>query len=390
MTDGRVVQGVVVAMAGLLGCPGCFLRTETITIGRLGSVEIEAIFEGSPKDFETLDAIPKSDGKWAMVRSVQLEDGKEKQTLKGSRRFEPGELLPASFAGSSYPDADLALDFPTTLRVEDRADGRYFIFHRRYAPRPWAFIEHWKSVYFDDDVKAISDKPVTELTGDQRRTIIQAFASVEANKQLEYAAVALAEVLPAVRLEDRLAARQALLSVYRKYDFLAGDQTAVGFAESLLAPVDESTDGPGDHLDQLMALCDGSAAPDECYDVQANRLFDEAYATYVDTLRAAARLSLGEIERFARAYERAATRHAITDQLGGHQFQIIVSMPGTIVAHNADGLEKGKGDHVGETAAVWRFDGTAFRDRVHELVVVSRVELGEIDGQRESKNVRDR
>ena len=71
---------------------------------------------------------------------------------------------------------------------------------------------------------------------------------------------------------------------------------------------------------------------------------------------------------FNKAYERAKLSHAITEQVGGHLFQVEVEMPGRIVAHNADKVDSDNGP------AVWEFSGEAFRDRPWEIMITSRVQ----------------
>ena len=47
-------------------------------------------------------------------------------------------------------------------------------------------------------------------------------------------------------------------------------------------------------------------------------------------------------------------------------------MPGEVVAHNAD--EMARAESADSFEVRWEFGGGAYRDRQHELVVVSRVQ----------------
>ena len=369
----RLVPLVAAVLTGLAVCTGCFLRTETITIGRDGAVTMEVKFEGSAEEHETFDALPTRQSGWEVLESFRMEEGEKKYTVESSRRFGPDEELPSGYAAAADPDADLVLEFPTSVRVEERRDGRYFFFRRVYAPRKWAYIQHWQDVFFDSDMKRLGEKPVEELTREQRRKIIQAFGSVEAHKQLEFARAALAEIHLNVPIEHRLMARESLLHVYRGCGFLAGDHSAKGSGEELLAPVGPSADGTSDYLDRLIERCDSQDDVGDCYDTEATRLLDEARGAFVLSLRDEARLGGVGLAHFTEAYQRAERYHAITEQVGAHQFEITVSVPGTIIAHNADEIEAGADEGAGQSAATWRFDGSAFRDRPHELVVVSRL-----------------
>ncbi|MCH7995995.1 MAG: hypothetical protein IIB57_16330 [Planctomycetes bacterium] len=74
---------------------------------------------------------------------------------------------------------------------------------------------------------------------------------------------------------------------------------------------------------------------------------------------------------FERCLERSKTQYAITEQVGGHAFEIIVELPGSVIAHNGDSIEY---DKTRDTSLVkWEFDGGAFRDRPHSLAAVSRI-----------------
>ena len=91
-----------------------------------------------------------------------------------------------------------------------------------------------------------------------------------------------------------------------------------------------------------------------------------------------------QITAFAAAYARAERYYQITDQLGGHQFEIQVKMPGTIIAHNL--LEIGDDEievYEDENASgvIFNFDGKLFRDQPYELIVVSRLDDGADTGK---------
>jgi len=232
------------------------------------------------------------------------------------------------------------------LTIQDRADGRYFYFRRTYTPRRWAYVQYWHDSIIDDDIKKLGDKPVEELTRDDRLKIVRALAGIEASTQLEFAKEALAECEPELPPEYGLLARQALLSIYEeKYDHF---RTVLDLCEDL-------TD------DQQEA----------CYEREADRILAEGYDAYIQSLSDS---GLGQDQRdaFHRSYQRAKRFHQITNELGAHGFEIEVEMPGNIVAHNG---EKVREEEDGKVAYVtWTFDGKAFRDRPVEMIVISRVD----------------
>ena len=141
-------------------------------------------------------------------------------------------------AKENDPEADLYLDFPTTLTIQDRADGRYFYLRRTYTSRRWAFVQYWHDSLIDDDIKKLGDKPVEELSRDDRLKIVRAFAGIEAHTQLEFAKEALADCEPELPSEYGLLARQALLSVYEeKYDHF---RTVLDLCEDLTDDAQET------------------------------------------------------------------------------------------------------------------------------------------------------
>ena len=77
---------------------------------------------------------------------------------------------------------------------------------------------------------------------------------------------------------------------------------------------------------------------------------------------------------FDSATDRAWKRHDLTGQLAGHMFEITVRMPGELVAHNSYRVD----DTGAFVEAVWEFDGRAFRDRSHELILITRESLDDV------------
>ncbi len=379
------------ASLAVLICPACVLREEKITISRSGAALIELEITGTEAELSGGDAMPSLESGWEVELRIKKENDKEELVLTTSRRIAPGEAMPRSLADPDDPDADLYLEFPTEVRVERRADGTYYYFHREYTPRRWAFVQYWHDVVMDDDVKKLGETPLGELNRDDQRKVIQAFATAEAHRQVELAGEALAECGVNVPVEAALQARLALLGVYNSYDLLTEDDSAVTFGEALLAPVGEANAADdGDALDRLIDGCEGLSDDrrDACYDETAAGLFDEARSAYTDSLRDGGHVTRVELAAFSRSHDRARRRYEITDTLAGHHFWTMAIMPGTIIAHNANELEHR--ESTGQTGALWEFDGRAFRDRTHELWAVSRVGFDEVDPTRSPKNDDDR
>lgn len=342
-TKAMTLAGLVASCA----CSGCVEREETVTVGVNGAVTIELQIKGSEEEITQGDALPSAASGWT-VDSSREED---KEVLETKRLFGPGEDLPHTFASPDDPDADLYLEFPTTVRVEHRADAVYYYFQRTYDPRRWAYLDRWKELLFDSEFETLSEKPVEELTLEEQCTIAEAFAGMEAFKQLEFAQAALAESHPDMPVEYGLIARRALINVYME---------------------DEQEDA----IKRVIRSC--SDLPDEergdCFDEAANRLLDQAYSAYVSKLQEIAGFTLHDITVFEDGYRRAERYYAVTEQLGGHNFDIRVTLPGTIIAHSALDNDVDVDEDANMSTVEFEFDGRWFRDNAHELVVVSRLD----------------
>lgn len=361
MTRNRAIIFAAPALLGLTALAGCVLREEKIQIAKDGSAVVELEISGTPAELANADALPSAKSGWAVQQRIEQDKDEEKLFLTTERSFAPGETWPSTFAAPSDPDGDLSLAFPTELRVEDRPDGVYYFFHRVYTPRNWAYVQYWQDVFFDEEVQKLGEKPVEELTREERRSIIQAFASFEAFKQAEFARTALAECAPDLSMTDRLAARQALLDVYKNYGLLA---------RSLRLNIFDKEDEP---VYAIMDRCSFSTeqARDACYDAEASRLLKEAHSAVTAKLRGDLGFKPGQVARYERAFDRARRRYEITNQLGGQHFEVTVELPGEVIAHDGDDASFDEAE--GMSGVVWRFEGNAFRDRTHELTVVSRV-----------------
>ena len=302
-------------------------------------------YEGSPEDFDTADALPGVHSGWATKTETVKDGDNDKQVLSAERTFAPGSELPHSYAGGDDPHADSCLEFPTTVTVVEEPDATYYYFRRVYPPRRWSYVEYWKDVIFDDEVKKLADKPAEELTKEDRLKLAQAFAAAEAYQQTEFGHTALKACAPDLDPAHWLMARRALLSCYQE----------------------------GDRVEAVVEQCEalGENERDACFADQSERLLADARTAMLESLRQDAEFHPFQIAAFERAYDRAVTDHAITDEVGGHAFVVTVEMPGTIIAHNSD--EEAFG--MGAKPIEWKFDGRAFSRSIAR--VDGRVEGGE-------------
>lgn len=326
---------------------GCVKRKETIVVKPEGAVTVTIEYEGDKGDFDKGDAMPSPASGWKVDRNVKSEarpngEKKDEVTLTGERTFKPGEELPGSYAAPDDPSAALYLKFPTTLTRERRKDGEYLHFRRVYTPRDWAYVQFWADAHIDDNMKKLGEKKPEELTHEERVQLLKAFAGVEAYKQIELAQRALKESDPSLKPDHWLLARAALMKVYE--ESVDWDEMAKRY---------ESTP----QEDQ-----------DEQFERESQRISGEAHQAFVGSLKRDAGYDAERIAKYGAASDRIKKFYEITNDLGGHVFQIHVQMPGTIVAHNGDKMDD-------DGTVEWEFDGKAFRDRAYELMVTSRLPL---------------
>jgi len=333
-------------MPVLLGAlaAGCVERKERIAVAADGTVTIELEYKGDANDLNGPDAMPSAKSGWSVERSFEKKkknDGKEQeeQTWTAKRSFSPGQDLPSTFAAKDDPQADLALSFPTSVRLERRKDGTYVHFRRVYQPRKWAYVNVWQEEIMDEKIKKLAEKPAEEMDRSERLELLQAFGKLEAFKQIEFVRAALNESDPGLAQDHWLKVREAALSIYRDYDY-----------DSLVG-----------RLEQV-----SKEEHDERIEAESKRLLERAEAAVLGTLRRSADYNDENIAKYEMALGRARKLFAITDQHNGHLFHISVNMPGEIVGHNADKLED-------DDTAVWEFGGNAFQDRAHELLITSRI-----------------
>jgi len=325
--------------------PGCLVRKEKIKVARDGAVAWHVEYTGKTADFNTADALPSQSGGWDEFAIEAEKEGTkdEKKELKAQRTFAPTEPLPRNFAAVDDPDADLYLDFPTDVTMEQVAGDTMYRFRRSYTPRAWQYTEYWQDRFFDEDVKKLLDKPTEELTDRERRTIIEALTAVEVYRMVELAKDALQECAPDLDTVPRLQARQAALDVLESHE---------DFASHVIARCADLPDEPRA----------------ECFEREIDALLGAARQAFRASLERDAGFNLMALQIFDRALERAEKRYRVTNQLGGHAFEIQAELPGTIVAHNGNKILEDK-DSVTVT---WEFSGEAFRDRKQEVIAVSR------------------
>ncbi len=322
----------------VLGLVGCLERTETITVEPDGTVLIEAVFKTDQEgELYEGDAIPSDAGGWLVEVQEVEQDGERRFHLTAAGVFGPLFKLPANYAVPGDPDTALYLQFPTTVEIEDRADGVYYHFHRTYPARPWAHIEALREVLLDGPTRKLKDKDKDDYTPADWKLIARSYTDFEAAKLLTFARGAYLETTPDVPQDAWL----DVLGAFRK---MQGELDLDVIAEVM--QIDDE-----DEREEAIAL-------------EVKAWEEKSFKTLDASLRDFCGYGGARMKDFMRRYQSRLKDYDVTSGLGDDAFVITVVMPGAIVGSNAD--------ETSPDRATWKFSGRRFRDRRVELMVTSR------------------
>lgn len=333
----------LVGLVTLVGVLGCLERKETIRVHRDGAIDLEIEYSGAPADFAGADAMPSETTGWRVQDQVWKENDRDRQRRRGKMRLPAGAPLPESFAVEGEPLADAALRFPTQVTVERRADGTYYHFRRVYDMRESARYAIHRELLEDENsrLKELMEQDSAEYSPQDHRELLTFALHIEAAKMLEFVRGGCEAVGDAWPQDFGLRLASAVKDVFDKAD--------VEWAVELLqqpqsAERDAELEGLGNEV-----VAEAHAALD---------------ATFVEL-----RVPRAQVELFRRGFELEKLRHAVTENVRDHIWEIRVELPGEIVAHN--------GEHDDDTGAVeWKFQGKVLMDREHVLMATSRVPRG--------------
>jgi len=378
------LSGIIVA-TNVVAISGCVERKETIRIWPSGAVSMALEYTADPGDFDTPVAFPSAKSGWSVDRRSEFDnEGKEKVILTASRQFAPREALPSNFAAKGDRDASLYLQFPTTIRVEQREDGTFMHFKRVYQPRTWAQVEYWRDRLIGDDIKKLGDKQLADLSIEEKARIVRALATFELFKHMELAKSAIEKLGDRIPQDTWLRTRMILTGQYKDMDWEAfvaqfeadASKGTAGAADESGASADssktaKSNDASGEGTkDGADEAAEDHAERVARYDAAAKNLLRETMQVAVAELRTTANLDKSQMDMLHTEFMRAQKAYDITDALGAHSFQIKVIMPGKVVGHNGDKID---GDDGG---IIWEFDGEGFRDRSFELAATVKLAGG--------------
>jgi len=320
---------------------GCLERTETITVEPDGTVYIEAVFRTDHEgELYEGDAIPSEAGGWLVDLEEVDERGKRRFHLTAAGEFGPQFELPENYAVPGDPDAQLYLQFPTTVEIEDRPDGVYYHFHRTYPARAWAHIEALREVLVEEPTKKLKDKNQDDFTPADWKLIARSYTDFEAAKLLTFARSVYLQTTPD-------APQDAWLDVLSAFKKLQGALDLDAIAEVM--QIEDK-----DQREEAIALA-------------VKDWEEKSFKTLEISLRDFCGYSGSRMKNFMRRYERRLKDYDITNGLGDDTFTITVVMPGEIVGSNTDDASSDR--------ATWKFSGRRFRDRDVELMVTSRADF---------------
>lgn len=331
----------MVALAVIPWLGGCLERTETITVESDGTVLIEAIYRTEQEgELYGGDALPSDAGGWLVELEEVDEEGQRRFTLFAEGVFGPQTELPENYAVPGDPDTTLYLQFPTTVEIENRADGVYYHFHRLYPARAWAHIQALRELLIDEPTKDLKDKDQADYTPDDWKLIARSYTGFEAAKLLTFARAAYLETTPDRPQDDWLA-------VLGAFKTLQGELDVDAIAEVMLIEDEQERD--------------------EAIQREVRAWQEKSFKTLEASLRDSCGYAGSRMKSFMRRYQARLKDFEITSGLGDDAFTITVVMPGEIVGSNAAAASH---DH-----ATWKFSGQRFRDRDVELMVTSRAEF---------------
>lgn len=333
------------AAVSVAALAGCLERRETITIEPDGTATIEAVFETeSQNEFYDFDALPSLAGAWLVGEVEEVEpaaeagDSNPRYRLSAEARFPPNVPLSENFATPGDARGKLYLQFPTTLLIEQRKDGVYYHFNRRYIGRPWAAVASLQELLLDEPTRDLKDKKPDELTVEDRRRLLRSYGEFESAKMLLFARQAFLEVTPDAPQDGWLAVAAEVKSLQDSMDY----QRILKLADI------EDEDERNRALEEA-----------------TSRWRERAFKSLKDALRRHCDYDGKRLADFTAAYDARRFAYDVTADLSDETFEISVVLPGEIVGSNADATDPDR--------ATWKFSGRRLRDADLELMATSRL-----------------
>ncbi len=329
---------VVICVFGLnIIIPGCVEREETIRVEPDGTTHLEVVFKGDPDDIRTGDALLSQMGSWSVVDKVQSkDDGSEKLLRTATLTIKPGEKLPEQYCLEGSDLSSIALSMPTSLRVEEKSDGTYYHFRRDYKRRDWACIDYFRRKLVDTELEAIKDKDIADVPVKQLESLARGLVEYEKAKVIELAWAANEALHSQLKQDQWLVLRQWIDDVYNRID--------IGHVVEILQMKDQQAG------EKIQSLADDVS-------LKIHQMITQTLSE-VDTTGLLGR-------KFARQFEIEQQRRVISEDLQDENWKVSVQLPGRLVGHNGDNVER--------DVIIWKFAGDALHDRDQILMATSFV-----------------
>ncbi|MFQ5491056.1 MAG: hypothetical protein ACE5GE_10070 [Phycisphaerae bacterium] len=316
---------------------GCVKRTETIRVEPAGAVHFKSVFEGDVDDVRNGDPLLADPGPWSVSEKVEVDDkGKETLIRTAQLTVEPGGELPSRYCADDDGVARWALEMPTSLRVEPRADGVYYHFKRIYRRRNWAFIDYYGREFVEEEVKALENTEFADLEPTKQRSIVRALIGFEAVKTQALADATADQLGPSLRQDQRLAVHQGIATVFEAI--------------------------PTERIIDALQMDDEQA--DQAISAEVQRVHGkikemiESVLDQADPSGRTAQAFLAELDQQRLGY-------SITQDIQDDAWEVYLELPGRLLGHNGDGVKDG--------AVKWEFGGSALCDRDQVLMATSIV-----------------
>ena len=335
----QTLKRATAALAALLLAltAGCVERQETLDVQSDGTTTITLQFTADSAQELAQTATPSAAEGWKIDQSVREEkDGKKKYLLTATKPVVVGQALPAQDGPAAAADAALELHFPTTLGVDKRADGTYYLFRRTFEPRPYAQWNHIEERQANEQLGTMLKEKNNKLTAAEWQNVIRGQIVMQVNRKLELARAAFLQVTPPAPADQWLRVRNGVLEAGRTID-------TGKLAELLQAPQtperDRAIAQTSQNSEAELDAAIRTALADQGYNDQQRKAFDQAWTT---------------LNR----------RNQITGQIEIESFIVRLHLPGQIIGSNATTQKDG--------TLEWRISGKQFMDRQVELLAASK------------------
>jgi hypothetical protein len=320
---------------------GCLERIETIQINPDRSARLESVFKGDRADLDSGDALPSRGalsrgGMWEVgEQAVATPGAGTEHVLRAVLEVPSGGEIPGTYA--SGPDGAHALKFPTSVRWERRGGDWYVHFSRVYQGRVHApYTRAKRELESSPELKRLQGVDPDAMSPEDRRRLLEAFRRMESEKFGVFIRAGLGALTD--RPQDaHLRILSGALAGARSYD--------LGKALELMAMAQSPERDAA-----IAAIADD---------------FHRVIESGIDSALAAEGLTPREVEAFHAAIAGERRDREVTEDLGDERWEVRLTLPGEVVAHNADRVEGG--------VLIWSFTGESIMDADKALLASSRL-----------------